>query len=673
MGSGWHSGTRSAVRLAPWMAAMRATPITSPFLAWPWAISWNVAGSMRMLPVARATRWVSALADTSTMWAWPWASKWVRGVGMFKGSDGASGLMAAQQPSETCRCHDCPVERLATAGTPNPLVSTTVPCMNANPPSRPTPRWQRLLAATLALVMALPLPAQAQASAPAQGGGTVRLPSLGESANADLSVADEKRIGESIMREGRRDPTFLDDPVLQDYLQSLWAPLVLAARQRGDIEADTAAYFAYESFLIRERSVNAFALPGGFVGVHLGLIGITTTRDQLASVLAHELAHVTQRHIARSIAPGARSSMVGLAAILLGILAATQGASADVVNASIAGGQAAAIQGQLNFSRDMEREADRMGYGLLGAAGYATAGMGEMFERMEVANRLNDAGNFPYLRSHPLTVDRIAEARTRTLVPGSAPSAPPLAHALMQARARVLMDTSAQGLQRLVGGETSSSQLPDRLAATYAGAMAALLLKDAARLSSFASALESALAQARSASPREPMAERALALLKADLQIARGQGAAALQTLADLPVVNSPGVTARPQLLLRARAALAGVAEQPPGAAAAAELRRVTEDLQTWVTDQPQDSAAWEQLATTAEASGLRLRSLRAAAEARAAVGDLNGAIDRLRAAQGSAGNVAGQDFIEASVIDARLRQLVAERRLLVLEARGGR
>ncbi len=539
--------------------------------------------------------------------------------------------------------------------------------MNVNSSPRPTPIWQRLLASLLALLIALPLPAQAQGTAP------VRLPSLGESANADLSVADEKRIGESIMREGRRDPTFLDDPVLLDYLQSLWVPLVLAARQRGDIDADTASYFAYEAFLLRERSVNAFALPGGFVGVHLGLIAITNTRDQLASVLAHELAHVTQRHIARSIAPGARSSMVGLAAILLGILAATQGASADVVNASIAGGQAAAIQGQLNFSRDMEREADRIGYGLLGAAGYATAGMGEMFERMEVANRLNDAGNFPYLRSHPLTVDRIAEARSRTLVPGSAPSAPPLAHALMQARARVLMDTSALGLQRLVGGETSSPQMQDRLAASYAGAMAAVMLKDSARLAHFGPALETALAQARQASPREPMAERALAMLKAEVQMARGQGAAAMQTLAELPLVEAPGVSARPQLLLRARAALAGAGGQADATAVGGELRRVTEDLQTWVTDQPQDGAAWEQLAATAEASGLRLRALRAGAEARAAVGDLNGAIDRLRAAQSSAGSVAGQEFIEASVIDARLRQLVAQRRMLVLEARGER
>jgi predicted Zn-dependent protease len=516
----------------------------------------------------------------------------------------------------------------------------------------------------LAVSCGLPLPAVAQ----------VRLPALGEAAHQDLSVADEKRIGESIMREGRRDPTFLDDPVLVDYLQSLWAPLVAAARQRGDIEPDTDRYFAWEIFLLSERSVNAFALPGGFVGVHLGLIGITNTPDQLASVLAHELTHVTQRHIARSVAPGQRASMAGMAAVLLSILAATRGASADVVNAGIAGGQAAAIQGQLNFSRDMEREADRIGFGVMGTAGYTQGGMAEMFERLDAANRLNDTGNFPYLRSHPLTIDRIAEARSRTLVPGrdaaSAAPSPRLAHALMQARARVLMDTSVQGLQRQLSGATTSAAPQDKLAATYAAAMAAGMLKDSTRIDRALPALDDALRQAAANTPREPLAERALALLKAELLLARGDGEAATRVLATAPTVVQPGSSQRPLLLLRAQSTLQWYRQQPQ--TALGDLRRTTEDLQTWVADQPQDGAAWEQLALTADALGLKLRALRASAEARAAVGDMVGAIDRLRAAQSSSRSVQGQDFIEASVIDARLRQLMTERRQLVLESRGG-
>jgi predicted Zn-dependent protease len=203
--------------------------------------------------------------------------------------------------------------------------------------------------------------------------------------------------------------------------------------------------------------------------------------------------------------------------------------------------------------------------------------------------------------------------------------------------------------------------------------MAALLMRDPARMGRHTAALQQGLAGLQAASPREPMAERAWLLLLAELQGAQGQAAAAVQTLAAVPAVQAPGVSRRPVLLQQARAALAWAQEGPkgqPDPAAAAEARRVTEDLQTWVADHPQDAAAWEQLATTAEAAGLRLRAMRAAAEARAAVGDLAGAIDRLRAAQEQARDATGQEFIEASVIDARLRQLVAERRQLALESR---
>ena len=167
--------------------------------------------------------------------------------------------------------------------------------------------WRRRLpCAVLALLMATTsaLPLQAQSLPPPP----VRLPALGESASDDFNLNQEKRIGEQVMREIRRDPAYLDDPQLLDYLQSLWAPLVRTARQQGDIDADTELLFPYESFLVRDRSVNAFALPGGYVGVHLGLIAITGTPDELASVLAHELAHVTRRHIARSISASSRTS-----------------------------------------------------------------------------------------------------------------------------------------------------------------------------------------------------------------------------------------------------------------------------------------------------------------------------------------------------------------------------
>jgi predicted Zn-dependent protease len=500
-------------------------------------------------------------------------------------------------------------------------------------------------------------------SGPAQA--QVRLPALGESASQDLSVGNERRLGDQIMREARRDPEYLDDPVLLEYIESIWQPLVAAARQIGQIDADTDRAFAWEAFLVRDRSVNAFALPGGFVGMHLGLIAITTTPDQLASVLAHELSHVTQRHIARSIAPQQQASMVALASLLLGILAAARANNPDVANAAIMGGQGAAIQSQLNFSRDMEREADRIGYGLLGTAGFASAGMAAMFDKMEIATRLNDNGGFPYLRTHPLTVDRISEARNRTLLGDSRPSVPTLLHAVMQVRARVLMDDSTQALLRQAG-TTASPALVDRVAALYGGALAASLLKDHARAER---QVAMALQLASTASPRDPRAERELRLLQAQVLIAAGDAAGALLAL-DLLAGAEGG---RPVMVLRAQAALALPRATPDaGVTAQAALRASADSLQVWVAENPQDPIAWEALAGIHNALGYPLRSLRAGAEARYAVGDLNGAIDRLRGAQAQSRNVAsGQDFIEASVIDARLRQISSQRRKLAAELRG--
>ncbi len=514
--------------------------------------------------------------------------------------------------------------------------------------------WRRPLALLLALLTAT-APAAAQ----------VRLPSLGESASQDLAIGTERRLGDQIMREARRDPAYLDDPVLLEYLQSIWQPLVAAARQVGNIDADTEHAFAWEAFLVRDRSVNAFALPGGFVGAHLGLIAITTTRDQLASVMAHELSHVSQRHIARSIAPQQQASLVAIASLILGVLAASRAGSSgiDMANAAIMGGQGAAIQQQLNFSRDMEREADRVGYGLLSAAGFSPAGMAAMFDRMDMATRLNDNGGFPYLRTHPLTVDRISEARNRTLLADVKPSVPTVLHSIMQMRSRVLMDDSIQALQRL-SGATSSPAVIDRVAALYGGALAASMLKDHARAERQAAL---ALQTAATASPRDPQAERVLRLLQAQVLLSAGDAEGSLQALA---MLTDSGAQ-RPVMLLRAQAALAQRRSAPQ--ADAAPLRSSTESLQVWVAEQPQDAIAWETLAATNDALGFRLRSMRAGAEARAALGDLTGAIDRLRAAQNFSRAAAGQDFIEASVIDARLRQISNQRRQLAAELRGDR
>jgi beta-barrel assembly-enhancing protease len=495
----------------------------------------------------------------------------------------------------------------------------------------------------------------------------VRLPALGESASDEITPGAERRFGEQIMRQIRADPAYVDDPVLQDYLQSLWRPLVAQARERGDIAPDTDATFAWEAFLLRDRSVNAFALPGGFVGVHLGMIAITASRDELASVLAHELSHLTQRHIVRGAVNSQRASLISIAALILGVLAASRGGSTDAANAAITGGQAAATQQQLNFSRDMEREADRIGFGVFEGAGFAPSGMAAMFEKLQSASRLNDGNNFPYLRTHPLTVDRIAEARSRVLLGSGAEPGPPLEHALMQARARVLMDPSVTALRRhqdLSNSMAAGLPLKERVGVLYASALSSSMLGDAVPAQAAAADAQKLVA---GATPREPLAERQLLLLQAQLAGKRADPRSALNLLDGLTLDPN----GRAPMLLRAQAAL-DVQRQGASPDLAA-LRTSLETLQTWVAGNPQDGPAWSLLAGAAQASGLPLRALRAEAEAKVAVGDLNGAIDRLRAGQQAARGAAGQDHIEASVIDARMRQLQSQRRQLALEARGDR
>ena len=543
-----------------------------------------------------------------------------------------------------------------------------LPAQRLNPRPLPPPArtWhQRLLCTSLAAWLAVGnlAPLQAQGLPPSP----VRLPALGESASDEFNLNQEKRIGEQIMREIRRDPAYLDDPQLLDYLQTLWAPLVRTARAQGDIDADTERLFPYESFLVRDRSVNAFALPGGYVGVHLGLIAITGTPDELASVLAHELAHITRRHIARSVAASSRASTLSLAGMLLGLLVAGRAGSADVAQAAIMGGQAAMVQAQLNFSRDMEREADRNGLATMAGAGFAPAGMSVMFSKLDSASRLNDNGSYPYLRSHPLTVDRIGEARQ--LVQASSPDGAqaaalpqaPLLHGLMQARARVLMDPGVQALRKLqdFDARASMDHLPlwDRLTGLYAASLASAGLREFDRADRALRAAIGLLA----ASPQraDSAARRALAQLDVQLALARGDVPRAGRVLASEGLADG----SRSGLLLQAELALAD------GSAPA--LRSSAEALQTWVSLHRADASAWQTLAQTAARLGQPQRAVRAEAEAQAGLGNLGGAIDRLRAGQQLARNRgAGTDFIEASVIDARLRDLLAQRRQLIADER---
>jgi predicted Zn-dependent protease len=228
------------------------------------------------------------------------------------------------------------------------------------------------------------------------------LPDLGDSSQSDFSAVQERRLGESIMREVRADRSYYDDAEATDYISGLGNRMVA----RG---ADTRQDFGF--FLIRDQQINAFALPGGFIGVNTGLILAAQSESELAGVMAHEIAHVTQRHIARMIAQQKQSQILSIAALAVAILAAR--ASSDVAMAAGAFGQAGLAQSQLNFTRDNEREADRVGFQILDRAGYDPHAMAVFFERLQRATRLYEGGAPSYLRTHPLNYERIADIQSR--------------------------------------------------------------------------------------------------------------------------------------------------------------------------------------------------------------------------------------------------------------------
>ena len=502
--------------------------------------------------------------------------------------------------------------------------------------------------------------AQSPGAAPrVSQGAAASLPSLGDS--SELSAAAERRIGERIAAGIYRDPDYVDDPVLTDYLQSIWQPLMAAARARGELSAEIDERFAWQLFLIRDRSINAFALPGGYFGVHLGLIGTVSSADELAAVLAHEMSHVTQRHISRLMTQQSKQAPWMIAAMVLGALAASKHPNAG--SAAIVGGQALAAQGQLNFSRDMEREADRVGFGVMSDAGYGSRGVSGMFEKLQQANRLNDNGSFPYLRSHPLTTERIAEAQARVQLAAAARPSPDkqaadsqaqLLHAMMAARARILAVPGVDTLRTLLadaqrrvaglpapqpgpaasGAAASAASVRDA-GALYGGAFAAAQLRDFAAARSLLGRL------APLAADMGPAAVQAVRFLGIEMDLMDGKVPA-------LPVTADIGKAAsRAELLLLARALIAS--NRAP---------EVSQALQVWVAGHPGDALAWQLLAQSSGQQNQQVRAIRADAESRAAQLDYGAALDRFKAAQGLMRSRPGSaDYVEGSIVDTRTRQ----------------
>jgi predicted Zn-dependent protease len=255
------------------------------------------------------------------------------------------------------------------------------------------------------------------------------LPDLGDVSQAGFTPLQERRLGEAIMRQIRADRDYYDDAEATDYINSLGNRLAsrsIESRQHFDF------------FLMRDAQINAFALPGGFIGVNTGLILAAQAESEVAGVMAHEIAHVTQRHIARMLMQQQQSSVGTLATLAAALLLSR--VSTQAAEAAVAFGQAGTIQSQLNFTRDNEREADRVGLQILDQAGFDPSGMASFFERLQRATRVYESGAPSYLRTHPLTYERIADMQNRTEALGYRQVPDSLEFQLIRAKLRAQLD-----------------------------------------------------------------------------------------------------------------------------------------------------------------------------------------------------------------------------------------
>ncbi|MGA3842782.1 M48 family metalloprotease [Ralstonia nicotianae] len=468
---------------------------------------------------------------------------------------------------------------------------------------------------------------------------TYELPDMGDPSTAALSPEMERRLGDRVMRQIRRDPDYVPDPLLSDYLNDIGYRLIEAAR-RQHVAGSTSAS-SFELFAVRDPGINAFALPGGYIGVNTGTLVATESESELASVLGHEIGHVLQRHIARGIDKSGESMWIALASILLAGLAATK--SGDAAQALAVGGQAAAVSNQLAFSRGAEREADRVGFTLLTGAGYNPDGMPDFFRRLQRVSSIADTGAVPgYARTHPLTGERIAdmEDRARGLPHPRQPQRP--AFGFAKVRARVLQETSTSAYLDVRNAMRSQlASAPDAPAEKRAALWYGIAVAE--QLAGQLDPAEQALLEARRLHGNIPgltSGSPSLDVTAIELARARNRVPEALTmaraALAAYPLSRAVGITYAQTLLTAGRAG----------------------DAIPYLQDKAREDTAqpiwWDMLARAYADQGKRVEQHRALAEKYARDGAWGAAVEQLKLAR-DAGDA---DFYTLSEVDARLHQM---------------
>lgn len=440
------------------------------------------------------------------------------------------------------------------------------------------------------------------------------LPDLGEVGAEEFSSAQESQLGEEIMREIRKDPAWLDDPLTEEYINRLGQRLAAASN-------DSPRKLGF--FVVRNNTLNAFALPGGYIGVHSGLILAAQSESELAGVLGHEIGHVTQRHLAQLMG---KQKKLGTA-LMVAVLAALASGNSQMSEAAIMASTAGAAQAQLAYSRDFEREADRVGLQTLEAAGFDVRGMAGFFERLQRATRLYENNAPAYLRTHPLTTERIADMENRVMgmryrqVPDSAD------FRYTRARLRVQSLPAADALRTFTSLIEST---PGDDALRYGLALTQL------RLGRLDEAARELAELRRHADAPPPF----IAILASDLAMARRDAATAIEELTAASRKSPASMSISYAL---AEAYIGGGRPQE----AAREVRRI-------LAGHGGDPRLWQLLSRADAALGKRAARHRAQAEVYVLQGSYQAAFEQLELAR-KAGD---GDFYEMSAIDARLREI---------------
>lgn len=463
------------------------------------------------------------------------------------------------------------------------------------------------------------------------------LPDLGDSSDAVLSEPQERAIGKRIMLEIRSDPAYIEDPEIVEYINSIGARLVAGSRgATNDNRRD------FEFFVLNDDSINAFALPGGFIAVHSGLLLTTTNESELAGVMGHEIAHVLQRHQARGADEQRKAAPLSLLGLAAAVLAARSNSpsSGDAAQAALTASIALSYQNQLNYSRDFEREADRLGLQVMQSAGFSPSGMPSFFERMLRANRHNDGKTPGYLRTHPLTTERIADMQDRVQQMGaegkrSVPDS--IEYRLASAKLRVLSLGAADAAGFFRNTIAERTVLRSR-ADVYGLALALARSRDFAGAEKQLTAIRNT-ANAPNTAPPHPWIEN----LAAEIQVGQRKWDAAL-------TIYQAAMKAFPAQ----RALLYGYLNTlyESGQVDVA-LNATTEQLKT-IQDDPK---LYELAAKIYERKNKRLAQHRMIGEAYFRRGNLIGAIEQYEIAIKSRDG----DFYESSSAESRLRELKAE------------